>query len=171
MADLFLISLSPPNTLQPKSIGSKQVSLTFSPGKWSFPVFFFFFKWFGLYVEAQFQLLAAHLSRWGVWGLKIPAPGLLWLYLKLTILMDLHGMSSCSPLQIHILSPLFDFFVVVFLVYHFFVMATQPNNQKLFCYAPEVFGNPPIGSLKESLFVIFLELKLYKYIYLNKVLP
>ena len=100
-----------------------------------------------------------------------PAPGLLWLYLKLTILMDLHGMSSCSPLQIHILSPLFDFFVVVFLVYHFFVMATQPNNQKLFCYAPEVFGNPPIGSLKESLFVIFLELKLYKYIYLNKVLP
>lgn len=57
MADLFLISLSPPNTLQPKSIGSKQVSLTFSPGKWSFPVFFFF------------------LMVWVICWSSIPAPG------------------------------------------------------------------------------------------------
>ena len=155
MADLFLISLSPPNTLQPKSIGSKQVSLTFSPGKWSFPVFFFLMVW--VICWSSIPAPGCTFPYEGGVGFKNPRPGLLWLYLKLTILMDLHGVSPCSPLQIHILSPLFDFFVVVYLVYHFyvFVMATQPNNQKLFCYAPEVFGNPPIRSLKESLFVCY----------------
>lgn len=150
MADLFLISLSllilynpsPETVLSPLTFSSRQVELPL-----------FFFNGLGCMLASQFQLLAAHFPM-GV-GFKNPSPGLLVTISKSwQFLWDLHGVIPTTTPNTHSLST-FDFFVAIYLVYHFHVLiTTQPNNQNYFVMLPKFLETPPIRSLKVFVLVL-----------------
>ena len=121
------------------------------------------FSWFGLYMEAHFQLLPLPL------GIKNPSPNSSCPYLKLTTFVDLQGerapvykseyIFSIHSLQLEIKFLSFELGFVIYKIfvsffYHFYVFVLEiwTINKSSFCYAAEIFGNLLVRSSRESLF-------------------